>query len=346
MNMIKYILCALTTMLAISSCDTDIEQKTISKPFTYDANYYQNLRDYKARKHSIAFAWFAQYGTQHSAGVRFNGLPDSLDICSLWGGIPAKEDQQIWSELRFTQKVKGTKMIVVTIPTLEDGTDDLPYKMAYNEAMKLEGEAREAGLKKAVELYALHFVDEVFDNDLDGFEADLEQSGILAEGDYYNYFMDVLARYMGPNPGITKAERLALIEERYGKDVASTNHIADKLLCIDSPSIPTYRDIYSYLFLQTYTGGEEGKLPINANGDLLTYGWPEEKYVLCTNLGDNWKGKMEMMYEHAAFKPANGKMKGGFGTFFVQRDYLVHENNPEPYYRFRQCIQIQNPSIR
>ena len=77
------------------SCDTDVENKTVIHPKTYDSQYYENLRNYKNSDHSIAFMWFAQYGAQNSMAVRFTGLPDSLDICSLWGGIPAKENKQI-----------------------------------------------------------------------------------------------------------------------------------------------------------------------------------------------------------------------------------------------------------
>ena len=67
----------------------------------YDDQYYQNLRDYKESDHEIAFGWFAQYGAQNSAAVRFMGLPDSLDICSMWGGIPSTENTEIWEEIRF-----------------------------------------------------------------------------------------------------------------------------------------------------------------------------------------------------------------------------------------------------
>ena len=52
------------------------------------------------------------------------GLPDSLDICSMWGGIPAKENKAIWDEIRFVQKVKGTKMLSVAITRIDAETDD------------------------------------------------------------------------------------------------------------------------------------------------------------------------------------------------------------------------------
>ena len=110
MKTIKFLLALIVTASLMTACDTDIESKDIQKPYTYSPLYYQNLRDYKASDHSIAFMWFAQYGAQNSMAVRFAGLPDSLDICSLWGGIPAPENTQLWEELRFVQKTKGTKV--------------------------------------------------------------------------------------------------------------------------------------------------------------------------------------------------------------------------------------------
>ena len=130
MKTMKYILAALTVGGMMASCNTDIESLTIQRPLTYDDQYYQNLRDYKESDHEIAFGWFAQYGAQNSAAVRFMGLPDSLDICSMWGGIPATENTEIWEEIRFVQKVKGTKMLCVAITRIDAETDDHAFKQA------------------------------------------------------------------------------------------------------------------------------------------------------------------------------------------------------------------------
>jgi hypothetical protein len=292
--------------------------------------YYQNLRDFKASNHPISFGWFAQYGQQNSLGVRFMGLPDSLDICSMWGGVPPKENTAMWDEIRFVQKIKGTKMFSVAIARIDAETDDHDFKKAYNEARQMTaGEEKEAALNKAIEMYAEYFLDEVFKNDLDGFDADYEPEGDFLDGGYFLHFMQYLAKYLGPNPNITKAERLKLIQERYGKDVIDTN----KMLCVDAPGDPS-SDLYSicnYYFQQAYGGGTDSS-------------WPSEKVVYCCNMGDNWQGNMDAMYQQARYVPANGK-KGGFGAFFIHRDYNVHENNTTPYKRFRECIQIQNPAI-
>lgn len=315
----------------MASCDTDIESESILSPYTYSDLYYQNLRDYKASDHSIAFGWFAQYGAQNSMAVRFMGLPDSLDIVSLWGGIPGKENTDIWEELRFVQKVKGTKMLVVAITRIDAETNEKEFKIAYNEAKAMPtGDERTAAIYKSIEMYAEYFLDQVFENDLDGFDADYEPEGDFLSGNYFVYFMQHMAQYIGCNPDITKEERLALIQARYGKDVTDT----DKLLCVDGGSLSALPAICNYYFQQTY-GSSPGSVS----------SWPNEKVVYCANMGDYWKNaNPNNLYTYARYQPATGR-KGGFGAFFIHRDYNVHENNPTPYGRIKECIQIQNPAV-
>lgn len=330
MRTIKFLLGLIVMAGFMASCDRDIEAKTIQTPYTYSDLYYQNLRDFKASDHPISFGWFAQYGPQNSMAVRFMGLPDSLDICSMWGFIPEKEKTAIWEEIRFVQKVKGTRMLVVAITRIDVEPDEKEFKQFYNKAKAMPaGEERDAAINTAIEMYADYFLDQVFENDLDGFDADYEPEGDFLSGSYFIHFMRHLAKYLGPNPDITKEERLKLIQERYGKDATDTN----KLLCVDAPGDPSSElyGICNYYFKQAYGGGTSSS-------------WPSEKVVYCCNMGDNWTGNMSVMYEQASYQPANGK-KGGFGAFFMHRDYNVHENNPYPYKRFRECIQIQNPAV-
>ena len=54
MKTMKYLLVALATGSLMAACNTDIESLTIQRPLTYDDQYYQNLRDYKASDHEIA----------------------------------------------------------------------------------------------------------------------------------------------------------------------------------------------------------------------------------------------------------------------------------------------------
>lgn len=331
MKQIKYLLTLVAISSLMVSCSTDIEPKEIQKPYTYDDLYYKNLRDFKASDHSISFMWFAQWGGQNSMATRFVGLPDSLDVVSIWGGgIPPKENTQLWEDLRFVQKTKGTKMLYVAIVRLGAEDDSHDFKKKLNEGLAMpQGAERDSTINKAISMYADYYLDQVFENDLDGFDADYEPEGDFLSGKYFTYFMQCLAKYMGPNPNITKEERLKLIQARYGTEVTDTN----KMLCVDAPGDPSsdLHDICNYYLKQAYGGGTSSS-------------WPIEKVVFCCNMGDNWQGTMEVMYTQAKYQPAQGR-KGGFGAYYGHRDYLIHQYNTEPYKRFRECIQIQNPAI-
>jgi len=331
MKLVKYILPVAAIAIGISACNDDIESIPVDKinpAYTYAPLYYQNLRDYKASDHEIAFGWFAEYGPQNSMAVRFMGLPDSLDICSLWGGIPTKPD--VVEEMRFVQKVKGTKMLVVAITRIDAETDDKPFKQLYNEG---RAENNREKIEESFRQYAEYFLDQIFLNDLDGFDADYEPEGDYLSGDNFMIFYRHLAQYLGPNPNITKEERLKLIRERYGDEIANREGICDKYLCIDGGSPSGCAELSNYYFCQSYGGGTGSRS-----------GWPDSKIVHCENVGDNWKGDLSGLYNQARWKPASGR-KGGFGAFFIHRNYNITETNPEPYWHFRQCIQIQNPAI-
>lgn len=313
----------------LTSCE-DVENEPVINPYTYSPLYYQNLRDYKASDHEIAFGWAAQYAWRNSMATSFLGLPDSLDICSLWGGIPT--DPDVLKDMRYVQQVKGTKMLAVAITRIDAETSEHEFKQVY---LKGREENNQELIDSAIIMYAEYFLDQVFENDLDGFDADYEPEGDYLSGSHFELFYKHMAKYMGPNPDITKEERLELIRERYGDAMAAKPGICDKLLNIDQTglSMSSIEPYSNYCFLQAYGGG-------TATGG----GWPDRKIVYCCNMGDNWKSPMSEMYQQARFKPASGR-KGGFGAFFIHRNYNVTETNIEPYWHVRQCIQIQNPAI-
>lgn len=335
MKMLKYIVPAFAGLSLLTACNDDIENipmQEFNDPYTYSELYYQNLRDFKATKHEISFGWFADYGTPSSMGRSFLGLPDSLDICSLWGGIPS--DPKVLEDMRFVQKKKGTKMLVVAITRIAAELDHLPHKQAYLEAIKLSGDERQEAMEKVLEMYAEYFVDQVFLNDLDGFDADNEPEGDPNSGSNFTHFYKHLALYMGPNPDQTKEERLALIRERYGDEMAAKPGICDKLLCVDGGGPSDVEPYSNYWFRQDYGGGSS-----------FSSGWPYSKQVFCCNVGDNWGTPLDEMYRQARAKAPDGGLKGGFGAFYIHRNYRITATNIEPYWHFRQCIQIQNPAI-
>jgi hypothetical protein len=173
----------------------------------------------------------------------------------------------------------------------------------------------------------------VFENDLDGFDADYEPEGDYLSGDKFVQFMKRLALYMGPNPEQTKKERLAFLKQRY-PNLNITEADCNKMLCVDAPGSPTtaIEPLCEYYFKQAYGGGtSEGS-------------WPIAKTVFCENVGDNWGTALQGLKNQAKYQPAKGR-KGGFGAFFGHRNYNVTKHNPEPYAILRECIQLQNPAI-
>src|SRR3712207_7232511 len=71
--------------------------------------------------HEISYAYFvawaplegvAGYKDPASWGERFMGMPDSLDICNLWMGIPTKESHPIaYADMIKTRELKGTRFV-------------------------------------------------------------------------------------------------------------------------------------------------------------------------------------------------------------------------------------------
>ena len=311
MKILKYIVSVALLTGLMASCDTDTELLDVQKPYTYSDLYYQNLRDYKASDHSIAWGWFADYSQNHSMALRFLGLPDSLDICSLWGGLPS--DEKTWEELRFVQKVKGTKMVCPTIIRIENkvsyGNQEF-YKLfqeSYDTSTGTE-EERLAKRHKALEMYADRLLKTVFDNDLDGLDLDYEPEGDRLQGENMVYFVKYLGKFVGP-----KSEN------------------PDKLLCIDffGQAPPKEVEPYTNWFPQQTYGNNPGN----------TFGFPVEKFIFCENIGDNWQTGGKLL-DYARWQPTTGR-KGGFGAFYMHRDY----NLTPPYKNFREAIQIQNPAV-
>lgn len=358
MKAYKFILPVLALGAFVASCDDDIETvkdngKDIVGPTKYSELYYQNLREYKASDHEIAFAWFSNYGGRSTMEARFAGLPDSIDLVSLWGGIPT--DPVDIAELRFHQQKMGTKFIPVDICRINKVDENLPFKkhwLAVLDSASIFTPAQLDSAKKVVMVeMGLHYVDEVFLNDLDGYDLDFEPEGDPVQGSLFYTMLDEMAKYLGPNPNITKEERYQLIAERYGKEMADKPGSCDKLLCIDAygqdPGAAHCAPLINYFLSQDY------------NGIIGRSGYPTEIVVHCMSVGEDWNNdpattgravgnyytKQGRLYDWARWEPSDGGRKGGFGAFILNKDYTVTPLNPWPYARFRDCIQICNPAI-
>lgn len=326
----SFIGCTFLTM-GVTSCDTEAEALEIQKPYTYSDQYYANLRAYKASKHQVSFMWFADYSSTHSMGLHFKGLPDSLDICSLWGGIPSDVEgkpntfynPKAYEEMRFCQKVKGMKMTYVTFPSV--GGNPWLEEVPGNQRIQAYGDS---------------LLSIMYNNDLDGMDLDYEIHGDWMHGSNFVKLIEYLGQYIGPK----------------GKDKS-------KLLLVDFYAdypMEGTEPYVNYFVRQAYTQGfsEHNANRLQNYYNYISWTAPE-KFIVTENIGDHWqnggspfteadgnryKENGERLYSlegMARWNPTQGK-KGGFGAFFGQRDY----NSNPPYKHFRNAIQAQNPAVR
>lgn len=328
MKIMKYIMPLLLIACMFASCDTDVENATVVAPTTYGPQYYKNLRDYKKSDHSIAWGWFADYTQSTSLATRFLGLPDSLDICSLWGGIPSDDSThvdthylpEVYREMKYVQEVKGTRLVVPTIiriRTRPEFYDSIWVKQNDPQA--------------AMRAYAQDLLRPIFENGLDGIDMDYEPEGDPLSGGNLDYFVEYVGQFVGPmaSPDSTFTY----------PDGFTIKGNPNMLLCIDyygsAPSGNTNKFTNWYVN-QTY-GGRPGRVPFS--------GCPTEKVVYTENVGDNWKAaECGQLLNYARYQPSTGR-KGGFGAFFMHRDYINTGYGCSNYANMRHGIQIQNPAI-
>lgn len=328
MKIMKYIMPLLLIACMFASCDTDVENTTVVAPTTYGPQYYKNLRDYKKSDHSIAWGWFTDYTQSTSLATRFLGLPDSLDICSLWGGIPSDDSTHVdthylphvYREMKYVQEVKGTKLVVPTIiriRTRPEFYDSIWVKQNDPQA--------------AMRAYAQDLLRPIFENGLDGIDMDYEPEGDPLSGSNLDYFVEYVGQFVGP---------MASPDNTFTyPDGFTIKGNPEMLLCIDyygsAPSSNTNQ--YTNLYVNQTYGGSPGGQPFG--------GCPAEKMVYTENVGDNWKKpECGKLLTYARYQPATGR-KGGFGAFFMHRDYINTGYGCSNYANMRRGIQIQNPAI-
>ena len=328
MKIMKYIMPLLLIACMFASCDNDVENATVVAPTTYGPQYYKNLRDYKKSDHSIAWGWFADYTQSTSLATRFLGLPDSLDICSLWGGIPSDDSThvdthylpEVYREMKYVQEVKGTKLVVPTIiriRTRPEFYDSIWVKQNDPQA--------------AMRAYAQDLLRPIFENGLDGIDMDYEPEGDPLSGSNLDYFVEYVGQFVGP---------MASPDNTFTyPDGFTIKGNPEMLLCIDyygsAPSSNTNQ--YTNLYVNQTYGGSPGGQPFG--------GCPAEKMVYTENVGDNWKKpECGKLLTYARYQPATGR-KGGFGAFFMHRDYINTGYGCSNYANMRRGIQIQNPPI-
>ena len=246
MKSYKLILPVLALGAIAVSCDDDIETvkdqgKDIVPPVTFSELYYQNLREYKASDHEIAFAWFSKYGGSPSMHARFGALPDSIDLVSLWGGIPTHPVDV--AEMRFHQQKKGTKFMPVDICRINKVDEQEAFKKHWLEVLEKEanGEltADEVAAEKdqVMKEMAGYYLDLVFLNDLDGMDIDFEPEGDPVQGHLFYVMLDELALTSAPTPTSPKKSAMSLSRSATALPLPTSPAAAN----VSSASTPTVR---------------------------------------------------------------------------------------------------------
>ena len=186
-----YTLClSLLTSIFVGCSDwTDMEAKSFPEEITSD-EYYAALRAYKQSEHSVAFGWFGNW-TGEGAFMKSSlaGIPDSVDIVSIWGNWSNLSDAQV-KDLRFCQEVKGTRFTLcfiitavgtqITPQNVYDTWEEKGYSSEQEAVNDFWGWPKDESDKEAVEAsirkYASAIVDTINKYGYDGFDIDYEPS--------------------------------------------------------------------------------------------------------------------------------------------------------------------------
>ncbi len=383
-NILKYAFASAAVIGGFVACDdlTAPEALDLQPANKYSEEYYAALRSYKESDHSICYLWFADYsGAAYSPAFRFAGIPDSVDVVSLWGGIPTA-DSEIGAlhlkEMREVQQKKGTKFVCVKIIRLAP-TNSAYYTYSW---------AKEAAIPSYMEAYNTAYEAEYATAKGEGLDEEAAVSRAETAG--INAGMPALRADMQANPSrtlVSGSEEDGTAKYEYPEWCVKA---ADYLLAeVFDNELDGYDldyepegDVLSgscmttfIQYLGQYIGPKsenpntllvvDGNYPDASVAELVSYhvaqsygsspsesqfnrdGWKNSQLIITENIGDYWSngGKMEAQ---AAFQPSKGGRKGGFGAFHGQRDYNTTESGADkatPYGHLRRAIQLQNPAV-
>lgn len=343
----KSILLFLSLSLAVVACDTDVEIKdpeNLTDPERSE-EYYAALRAYKKTDHPVAFGWFGNWvGSGVSLENSLRGLPDSVDVVSIWGNWKNPSQEKL-EDLRYVQTVKGTRAMICFVVS-NIGDQITPSGQNREEFWGYTAGDQES-IAAAAEKFANAICDTIDKYNYDGFDYDYEPhyggaGNLSGNKTAERAFIETLGKRLGPKSG------------------------SGKLLAIDGEpnSIDSDLGVYfDYFIAQAYACSGDSNLDsrlsstINNFTDVLT---PEEvsrMFIVCenfesyaaaggVNFTDRYGNQMKSLEGMARWQPMyNGVAlpKGGIGTYHMEYEY--NPGKQPSYPALRKGIQIMNPSI-
>ena len=311
----RYYIYALLLSLAapfVASCSdwTETEAESFPEEITSE-EYYAALRAYKQTDHQVAFGWYSGWNAEGAfMKTSLAGIPDSMDIVSIWdNGLDLSDAQK--RDMQFVQQVKGTKIIYCSIidnigkgmtpKSVTANWEENGYASeqdAINEFWGWpEDESNAEAVENAIRTYARAVADTLNKYGYDGFDIDYEpvagpyHGNIVKQSDNNNFFIfvDELGKYFGPKSGTGK---LLVID-------GEPQRITDR------PEIGHYFD---YFIIQAYSCSGDG----NLNGRLIDGNvWgPALISTFGEELGEEKVTNMTIMTEN--FEAVDIAMNGGY----------------------------------
>lgn len=323
---IKYILLA-----AFTACLFACEEQTMPEsvrvqypdeqsPILRDDAYYARLRAYKKTPHKLAFGWYGSWtAIGSSKQSHMAGVPDSMDIISVWSQWHSLSPEQI-ADKAFVQKTLGAKVVFCI------SAKDMP------EVFKVDGEITEEGIVAYAKAWGKDSMDKY---DYDGMDIDFE-TAIDHQGPMntipanFKKFAEELSQYIGPKSG---TGRLFLIDGNVDSDWLPKN-IAE--LC-------------DYAVSQAYNCRSASDLE-DRTASAGGMGWRPEQMIFTENFESNWQsGGPDYTCSDGVVRPsllgmadfAKTSTSAGFGSYHMEYEY---GNSTMPYKHMRQAIQLANPA--
>lgn len=208
MKRILYTVSMVLAAMTFSQCaDWVTPEKLFEEPVNInDEAYYEALRAYKQTEHSICFGWFSGWtGSGTDMFNQLRGIPDSMDVVSIWGAKTLLTEAQ-FADMREVQEKKGTKVLwcqhIVDIgrEITPEGADPAEY-WGWNGYSYDGSEQADAAIRK----YAKAIVDSTLFYGYDGCDFDYEPNygyaGNITSPQAMHVFLSEVAKYMGPQSG-------------------------------------------------------------------------------------------------------------------------------------------------
>lgn len=358
MKRIKYLFAFAFAAAAVNSC-MEVEPLEIQDLYTYDEQYYANVREFKKSEHTLSYCYYAAwaplegstgYKDSPSWGERLRGLPDSLDICNLWMGYPSPDPKSpsyspvAYADMKYMQEKLGTRFVLhgdasTTKEVIYKG-DTLNVSTTYDAYSRTKSSEDSAAFYTALHAHANIMIDKINEAGLDGVDVDWEPAvNVWRDQDVVVYLMKYLREQLGP-------DKLVILDLFNSTPPSKLNPWID------------------YLVSQRYSP-QVGKTESQLNSGLRTVvnaGIPKEKFIACEQGGQTdcamyggveWSdasGKAlytvdgSRMYSYEGFaRWAAREGVGGWGVFYLDRNYFSASGIP--YREFRRGIQFANPSI-